>query len=134
MHDLSDIKQTETNIVELKLPDMEETPLMNPDGTPMTIEVFGLFSDRYRELVDAQQNARIRKASKSGGKISFTAEEVRENRLNLMVGCVKSWNITLNGECPPCTPDEIKRVFKTYPFIRVIVEATMESPDNFLQS
>jgi hypothetical protein len=133
MHDLSSIKQTDTTLIELKLPNADETPLMNPDGTPMTVEVHGLFSDRYRELVDAQQNIRIRKASKSGGKVSFTAEEIRENRLALLVGCVKSWNITLNGVCPPCTPEEIRSVFAQYPFIRFLVESSMESPDNFLQ-
>lgn len=132
--DLASIKQSDTTTVELKLPNAEETPLTNDDGSNMSVEVYGSFSDQYRAIVDAQQNLRIKKASKNGGKVTFSAEEVRENRMNLVVGCVKSWNITLNGECPECTPDNVRRIFTEYPFIRVAVEMAIETPDNFLES
>lgn len=132
--DLANIKQSDTTTVELKLPNAEETPLLNPDGSPMSIEVYGSFSDQYRSIIDAQQNLRIKKASKNGGKVTFSAEEVRENRMALAVGCVKSWNITFNGKCPECTPDNVRQVFSEYPFIRLAVEMAIETPDNFLES
>jgi hypothetical protein len=132
--DLANIKQTDTATIELKLPDADETPLINPDKTPMTIEVYGSFSETYRTVIDAQQDRRIKKASRSGGKATFSADDIRQNRLELVLACVKSWNITMGGACPPCTPEEVKRVVLEYPFIRMQIEMAIETPDHFLQT
>lgn len=132
--DLSNIKQSDTAVINLHLPDAEETPLINPDKTPMTVEVHGSYSEAYRTAIDNQQDRRIKKASRAGGKATFTAEEMRANRLELVVACVKAWNITIGGVCPPCTPEEVKKVVLEYPFIRVQIELAIETPEHFLET
>ena len=79
----------------------ENTPLTNDDGTPMSVTVYGKYSRKYREIQQSQQNARLKRAER-GGKMKLSASEIVADRLDLIVGCVESWNIQLDGEYPDC--------------------------------
>lgn len=126
-------KKSDTVIVELHNP-IDFTPLVLDDGTPMTVEVYGKFSDRYKQIQNSQQNARLKRAQRSGGKIPVTAQELRAERLNLVVSCVKSWNIVLDKKTPDCTPDSVKNVFERLPWVMDQVEEAMEDTQAFLKS
>jgi hypothetical protein len=126
-------KKSDTVVVELHNP-VDFTPLVRNDGTPMTVEVYGKFSDKYKQVQNSQQNARLKRAQRSGGKVPVTAQELRAERLNLVVTCVKDWNIVLDGETPPCTPDSVKSVFDRLPWVMDQVEEAMEDTQAFLKS
>lgn len=129
--DLSKIVQKDEIEVQLYLPNGVE--LVNDDGSQMTILVHGLYSDKYREVTEAQQSSRLKRMQRMGGKASIDPKELRESRNDLLVKCTISWNITLNGECPKCDAKNVRHVYETYPFIRDQVNDALEEPQAFLE-
>jgi hypothetical protein len=107
------------------------TPITNEDGTPMTISVSGKYSKVYREILDSQQNARIKRGQRNN-KMTVTVQEIASDRLDLVSACTSSWNITLDGEKPVCDAKTAKVVYERFPFIREQVEDAMEDIQNFL--
>lgn len=128
--DLGKIVQKDTVEVELHLPN--GTPLVNDDGTPMAVVLHGLYSEKYRSVVEKQQGDRIKRSQRMGGKPTIDPKEIRESRTTLLVSCTDSWTITLNGECPKCTEASVRQVYEKYPFIRDQVSDALEEPQAFL--
>jgi len=103
MADLLNIGKTkETTDVVLYNPVNSEI-LTNEDGSEMTITIHGPYSKRYKSISHAQQNRRLQKAQRTGGKLNLSAEEIESSALDLLVKCVDAWTITLGGEQPTCT-------------------------------
>lgn len=128
--DLGKIVQKDTVDVELHLPN--GVALVNDDGTPMIITVHGLYSEKYRSVVEKQQADRLKRAQRMGGKPSIDPKELRDGRTTLIIECTLSWNITLDGECPKCDVQTARRVYEMYPFIRDLVSDALEEPQAFL--
>lgn len=129
--DLGKIVQKDTVDVELHLPN--GVALVNDDGTPMIITLHGLYSDKYRSVVEKQQADRLKRAQRMGGKPNIDPKELRDNRTTLLIECTESWNITLNGECPKCTPQNVRAVYEKYQFIRDQASDALEEPQAFLE-
>lgn len=125
-------KIVQKNVVEVELHLPNGTALVNDDGTPMTITVHGLYSEKYRSVIERQQSERLKRAQRMGGKPNIDPKELRDSRTSLIVECTDSWNITLNKKCPECTPQNIRMVYETYPFIRDVVSDALEEPQAFL--
>ena len=113
---------------------VNNTPIFVDDEKTvvMFVEVHGLYSKQYRRLQDAQQNVRL-KRSRVGKRNSITSEELEEDRLQLIVDCIESWNIVLDGVTPVTTPVSIRAVFKRLPWLRIQIEAGMEDEQGFLK-
>lgn len=135
MTDLSDLeKNSDTVVVELQHPHTFN-PIMLDDGkTPMFVEVYGKYSERYKKIQTKQQDSRLKRAQRSGGRAPVSAEELTAERLSLVVACVKSWNIVFKGVTPECVPAEIQIVFEKLPWVRDQVEEAMEDSQRFLKS
>lgn len=122
--------KSETTVVQLYHP-AHNTPMVNDDGSNMTITIHGKYSDRYRKIQQSQQNARLKRAER-GGKMKLTAEEILADRLDLTVGCVESWNIQLDGSVPDCTSVNVRSIFQRFPWMRETIEIEMEDTQAFL--
>ena len=98
----------------------------------MTITVHGPYSKKYKTISHAQQNRRLMKAQRTGGKLNLTAEEIEASALDLLVKCVSGWNITLGGEQPDCTEAKVREVFEALPWVREQVDAALGDAQAFL--
>jgi len=129
---LNDIgKVKETSDVELTHPATGEV-LLNDDGTPMTITVHGPYSSTYKSISHAQQNKRLMKAQRTGGKMSLSAEEIEASSLDLLVKCTESWNLTLDKEPEEFSQDKARQVYLDYPWVREQVDAVFGDTRAFL--
>jgi hypothetical protein len=122
--------KSETTTIHLHHP-KTHVLLVNDDGSDMTITVHGKYSKRYRQIQQEQQNARLKRAER-GGKMKLTAEEILADRHDLIVGCVESWNIQLDGKVPELSNESVRNIFERFPWMREEIENEMESTDAFL--
>lgn len=130
--DLSNIgKPQDTTDVTLYNPVTSEV-LTNEDGSEMTVTVHGPYSKKYKTISHAQQNRRLQKAQRTGGKLNLSAEEIEAAGLDLLVKCVSGWNITLNGEKPDCTEAKVRDVFTEMPWVREQVDSALGDVQAFL--
>ena len=130
--DLMNIGTTkETTDVTLYNPVNSEI-LTNEHRSEMTITVHAPYSKKYKTISHAQQNRRLMKAQRTGGKLNLTAEEIEASALDLLVKCVSGWNITLSGEQPDCTEAKVREVFEALPWVREQVDAALGDAQAFL--
>ena len=130
--DLMNIGTTkETTDVVLYNPVNSEV-LRNEDGSEMTITVHGPYSKKYKAISHAQQNRRLQKAQRTGGKLNLTAEEIEASALDLLVKCVEAWNVTIGGEQPAATEAKVREVFEKLPWVREQVDAALGDAQAFL--
>lgn len=106
--------------------------LLNGDGSEMTITVHGPYSKKYKAISHAQQNRRLQKAQRTGGKLNLSAEEIEGAALELLIKCVDGWNITLSGEQPDCTEAKVREVFTELPWVREQVDTALGDAQAFL--
>jgi hypothetical protein len=106
--------------------------LVNDDKSEMTITIHGPYSKKYKTISHAQQNRRLMKAQRTGGKLNLTAEELESSALDLLVKCVDGWKITLGGDKPKCTEAKVREVFETLPWVREQVDAALGDAQAFL--
>jgi len=125
-------KVKETTDVELLHPATGET-LLNDDGTPMTITVHGPYSSTFKAISHAQQNKRLMKAQRTGGKMSLTAEEMEASALDLLVKCTEAWNVTLDEEPEEFSQDKVRQVYLDHPWVREQVDAVFGDTRAFLE-
>ena len=111
-----------------------QTPLINDDGTAMTVTVYGPYSAQQKAVRDNQQNRRIKRAQRTGGKLSLTAEEMYEDQTRLIVKCVQSWNIQRGGEKVDCTEENVRDVLDRYRWLREQLEVVIEDTSSFLET
>lgn len=106
--------------------------LTNEDGSEMTITVCGPYSKKYKSISHAQQNRRLMKAQRTGGKLNLTAEEIEASALDLLVKCIESWNITVGGKQPDCKEAKVRELFEQLPWVREQVDAALGDTQAFL--
>ncbi len=108
--------------------------LKNADGTEMTITVHGPYSKTYKSLMHDQQNKRLAKVQRSGGKLSLSAEEIEASAFDTLVKCVAGWNVTLDndGKKAKFTEDAVRDVLTQLPWVREQVEAVFTDTRAFL--
>ena len=129
---LNDIgKVKETTDVELMHPATGEV-LLNDDGTAMTITVHGPYSSTYKSVSHNQQNKRLMKAQRTGGKLNLSAEEIEASSLDLLVKCTESWNISLGDEKEEFSQDKARQVYLEHPWVREQVDAVFGDTRAFL--
>ena len=122
----------DTTDVEIVHPATGEV-LLNDDGTPMTITVYGPYSSTYKSVSHAQQNKRLMKAQRTGGKLNLSAEEIEASSLDLLVKCTADWNITLDDKPENFSQDKAREVYKEYPWVRDQIDAVFGDTRAFLE-
>jgi hypothetical protein len=108
-------------------------PLLNGDGTQMSVTIHGPYSARYKKVSHDQQNRRLIKAQRSGGKMNLTAEEIEASALEILVKCVDGWNVTLDKDLESFSEEKVRDVFTTLPWVREQVDAAFGDTRAFLE-
>lgn len=129
LKDIGTVK--ETTDVELLHPSTGEV-LLNDDGTPMTITVYGQYSSTYKAVSHAQQNKRLMKAQRTGGKMTLSAEELDSSALDLLVKCTAGWNISLTDEKEEFSQEKVRQVYQEHPWVRELVDSVIGDTRAFL--
>jgi hypothetical protein len=104
-----------------------------PDkGQPVTIRLIGKDSEDYQKAAHKLANKRLNSVSKSG-KIKVTTEELEEEELTLLILATKGWKgLTLNKEPFSYSPDNAKKLYTDFPFIREQVSAFITERGSFM--
>jgi len=121
----------DTTDVELVHPKTGEV-LTNDDDSPMVITVHGPYSSHYKAVTHAQQNKRLTKAQRMGGKMTLTAEELEASSLDLLVKCTADWKITLDKGLEKFSEDKVRQVYAEYPWVREQIDAVFGDTRAFL--
>jgi hypothetical protein len=121
----------DTTDVELVHPKTGEV-LTNDDGSPMVITVHGPYSKNYKSVIHAQQNKRLMKAQRMGGKMTLTAEELEASAMDLLVKCTADWKITLDKGLEKFSEEKVRQVYTDMPWVRDQVEAVFGDTRAFL--
>jgi len=137
MHDLSSFKpKTDTVLVELVNP-LNGEPLFNPDGSPMSITVYGNHSSVYQQAQDEIADQRIAKSFASGKVQDPTKSlpktgDIREQTLEILVKATLEWNITMHKKSVDFSPEAVRSIYTDFPFIREQVEEKASDFEAFL--
>lgn len=100
------------------------------DPLGITIRVAGPDSQRQKEAVQRQVDARLRSRSNQ----PMTGEDIQANNLRLLASSVISWNsVMVDGEQMECTAENAARLFQRFPFIREQVDAKAGDRAAFLK-
>jgi len=124
-------KPKDTTDVELNHPITGEV-LCNDDGSTMTITVYGPHSSTYKSIMHTQQNKRLMKAQRTGGKLNLTSEELEASSMELLVKCVSGWNITMDKKPEEFSQDKVRQVFTDLPWVRDQVDYVFGDTRSFL--
>lgn len=94
------------------------------------IKVAGIDSNIYRKKLREQQNKRIRKGFKN-----ITAEELEAEAIELLVACTLDWKgVEYEGQELECNPENIRKIYKEFPWIREQVDLFINDRANFLKN
>lgn len=116
-------------VLELRHP--SGAPLLTDDKKPVTITLLGHDADAVTELANEQANRHFRQGL--GAKI--TAEGALANEIELLARATVAWSgIVLAGEALKCTPDNARRIYRDFPFIRDQARAFMSDRANFYRA
>jgi len=129
LNDIGVVK--DTTDVELVHPKTGEI-LTNDDGTPMVVTVHGPYSSHYKAITHAQQNRRLAKAQRLGGKMTLTAEELEASSLDLLVKCTAGWKVTLEKGVEKFSEEKVREVYVKMPWVRDQIEAVFGDTRAFL--
>ena len=102
-------------------------PLVNDDGSEMTITMYAPYSKEYKAVLHSQTNKRLKNRDKE-----ITAEGIEESTLELLAQTTKSWNITFDGEQPKCTASKAKDIYTEVFWIRNQLEAGVDKTLDFI--
>jgi hypothetical protein len=131
--DLKDlVPTTDTILVTIKHPSTFE-PLVNKDGSEMTIALWAPHSKEYKSVMHDQTNIRLQKMQAKGGRkaTGITAEEMEVDTLKMLAKTTKEWNITFGGVKPKLTVDAAKEVYREVFWIKAQIEEALEESDVF---
>lgn len=107
-------------------------PIEGEEGNQTTITLHGPDSTAQKEVTRKFQNKALKDGVKRK-KLNISAEQMDAQALALTVAATADWeNIELEGETLECTPENAKKLYKDYPWIREQVEEFMADRANFL--
>lgn len=101
------------------------------DDLGIRITVYSPDSEQYRKAVNMASTKTMDRVYK---RIKPSAEEVEKRALDVLVASVKSWSgVMWGGQEIECTPENVRNVFETFPFIREQVDDVVGKEVNFFK-
>lgn len=100
-------------------------PLKHDDGSPFTITVHSVDSEKYRR---AMFEARRRNVSNEGDAYEIS----RDQAIDLLANITECWNIVVDGDTPECTFEAARKLYTEEKWLRDQVEAFSVRRSNFL--
>lgn len=124
MADLKSFVPTDTYTFEVKSP-VDGTVLTKDNGKPMTISIFGPYSDKFRKV--AHDQAKKRMAKVKDAKAEITLEDYQDFAVETLAATVSGWDIQFGGKGVPFSEAKAKELFVSLPWL---VEQLREEQDN----
>lgn len=115
-------------VLELRGPD--GSPVLQDDGTPVSITLLGEDSDVVTKHNNAVANQFLRSAN---GGPAITAEASRDNEIGKFAKATVSWSgIVVDGKLLDCNEANAKAIYRRFSWIRDQVRAFMGDRARFL--
>jgi len=128
--DLMNLKPTSDTVeVILKHPNTLD-PLLNDDGSEMTVTLHASHSKEYKKIVHEQQDRRIKMMQKKA-KSQISAQDIERDATDLLAKVTAAWDITYGGEKPKLTVTKAKEVFTEVFWIREQIEEAFSDSMDF---
>lgn len=131
LRDVGTVK--DTTVITLRHPDPRKPNPVNADGTPMTVTMHGPYSARYKAALREKQQAWLADADRSTGSMTLSPDEIEESTRAMLVACIETWDITLDGpDKLPFSADAARQVFDEFPWVFEQLAAAAGNVSNFL--
>ena len=101
-------------------------------GEPLDVRIklAGIDSDYYKKELRKQQNKKFKK-----GFRKLSAEELEADTIELLVACTLDWEgVELEGQALECNPENVRKIYKRFPWIREQVDNFINDRANFLKN
>ncbi len=105
-------------------------PLLNDDGSEMTVTLHASHSKEYKKIVHEQQDRRIKMMQKKA-KSQISAQDIERDATDLLAKVTADWDITYGGEKPKLTVTKAKEVFTEVFWIREQIEEAFSDSMDF---
>ena len=119
-------------VVTIKHPVTKE-PLLNDDGTPMTITLFAQHSKDYKKVQRQLISERLKEAQASGST-ELDYEKLEDAAMDLMVKTTKAWDITFDGKKPKLTEAKARQIYDEVFWIKAQIEEAVADSLDFMKA
>lgn len=106
--------------------------IQNDDKSEMSITLYGEYSQTYQDTFYERTQARIQK-SRETGETSMSYQDMEEESFEVTVRCTKDWNLTDSDGPVELTEENVRRIYKEYPWVYQQARVHMENSSNFLE-
>lgn len=111
----------------IQLRDKFGKPWLHADGHPQTITVYGQDGTTFERAKMAKINARMKTR-----RTKITAEELKEESIDILVLATKSWDIVDDDGVPiPFTKENVRQLYVQFPRVKEQVDQWMAEEANF---
>jgi hypothetical protein len=106
--------------------------LANGSGGPVMLILAGADSDKAKRADRATVNRRLKMTGRRS--MTMTAEELDADALEILAACTLGWSgFELDGQELECNPQNAKRLYAQFPWLREQAEAFRQDRSNFLR-
>lgn len=107
--------------------------LANGDGRSVTLTLAGMDSSRAKRTERAALDRRLKQSA--GRRSAVTATDIDSDSLEVLASVTLSWSgFVVDGQEIECTPENAKRLYKQWPWLREQAQAFVEDRANFLKA
>ena len=129
LNSLKPVKADDGAVLEIVHPESEEVI------SGMTITLLGQDSKVYRKIQLGKQQAALNRISKGKRAVDLDAEKLAEDSIDDLVKLTVSWSgFTLDGAVLDCTPENAKRVYSEWDWIKEQVQEFVANRSNFFRA
>lgn len=124
MADLKSLIPLDTYTFQVKHPATREV-LTKSNGKPMTLTIYGPYSEKFRKVAHDQAKKRLSKAKDN--KVELTQEDYESFALDTLSATVADWDISFDGKSVPFSEEKVREILKSLPWL---VEQLRDEQDN----
>lgn len=101
----------------------------------MTITLLGQDSKVYRKIQLAKQQAALNRIAKGKKAVDLDAEKLAEDSIDDLVKLTTGWaGFMLDGAALECTPENVRKVYTEWAWIREQVQEFVADRSNFFRA
>ena len=124
MSDLIKLKPSKDNIFYTVHHPVDDTLLLNDDGSLMTIELLSPHSDQFKHN-QLKQLAKQVELAASTPEYDLDVEAITAASCEVLAEATVSWTITFDGEKPDCTSHKAHEIYSEIHWLRYQIEAVI---------
>ena len=111
---------------------VDDTPLADDKGNPITITVVGTDSSTFKRAMHAQADKRL---NTPNGRQRVTMQAFEDDTINLLVAATIDWSgIIVDGAPLPFSNDNARKLYERFPWIKEQANTFIGDRANFLKA